>query len=387
MGAIAGGQVRNDDFFGRECEVRRIWRVLENGNVLLSAPRRVGKTSIIYNLRDKHKDEWLPIYMDLESCFTPKEFIEKLVNEGKKLGMLPTGWGEKILSRLDNLGGYGFKIGIRGPSSEDWKKMGNDIMAQFVKRAKGKKVLFLFDEFPLMLFNMMKKDEKMALDVLHWARDVRQSSELRFVYAGSIGIAIILRKLNSHDTINDVEEIKLDAYDDANAKGLIKKLLVGEKLFEDEEAIPEEIVTAFLSRSGNLPFFIQILTSVLSRMYHDSSLREISIDLIEKAYDEGVLGAERKKDFKSYYERLRGYYSEEERKAALNILGKIAEAGEMSKNSLHQIYMMHTKDSDDDNFKNLMEMLTDDFYLVCDNDTYSFWSTVLRDWWKKYKSA
>ena len=51
---ITGRPISSEsDFYGREQEVARIWRKLENDHVLLLAPRRVGKTSLMYCLRNE----------------------------------------------------------------------------------------------------------------------------------------------------------------------------------------------------------------------------------------------------------------------------------------------------------------------------------------------
>lgn len=52
IGPIAQGE----DFGDRELIIDDIWRVLEKGNVLLKAPRRFGKSSIMYKLYERPRD-------------------------------------------------------------------------------------------------------------------------------------------------------------------------------------------------------------------------------------------------------------------------------------------------------------------------------------------
>ncbi len=47
-----GSPVRGEDFFDREREQRRLWQHLATDHVLLLAPRRVGKTSLMLKLAD-----------------------------------------------------------------------------------------------------------------------------------------------------------------------------------------------------------------------------------------------------------------------------------------------------------------------------------------------
>lgn len=52
MHNLIGKPAEGEDFFDRVRETRRIWDRLDTDNVLLLAPRRVGKTSLMLRLRD-----------------------------------------------------------------------------------------------------------------------------------------------------------------------------------------------------------------------------------------------------------------------------------------------------------------------------------------------
>ncbi len=47
-----GNPVTGDDFFDREKEQEAIWRRLERDHIMLLAPRRIGKTSLMHRLCD-----------------------------------------------------------------------------------------------------------------------------------------------------------------------------------------------------------------------------------------------------------------------------------------------------------------------------------------------
>ena len=50
MKISVGNPVEGDDFFDREQEQLRAWRKLEGSHLLMLAPRRIGKTSLILRL-------------------------------------------------------------------------------------------------------------------------------------------------------------------------------------------------------------------------------------------------------------------------------------------------------------------------------------------------
>ena len=52
MHNLIGKPAEGEDFFDRERETRRLWERIDTDNVLLLAPRRVGKTSLMFRLRD-----------------------------------------------------------------------------------------------------------------------------------------------------------------------------------------------------------------------------------------------------------------------------------------------------------------------------------------------
>jgi hypothetical protein len=52
MKIVVGNPVEGVNFFGRELEQRQLWRKLETSHILMLAPRRIGKTSLIKRLRD-----------------------------------------------------------------------------------------------------------------------------------------------------------------------------------------------------------------------------------------------------------------------------------------------------------------------------------------------
>ncbi len=55
---IVGSPARDDDFCFREEFLDDLWDSLKKHNILLLAPRRTGKTSVMYRMLDRPKDTW-----------------------------------------------------------------------------------------------------------------------------------------------------------------------------------------------------------------------------------------------------------------------------------------------------------------------------------------
>ena len=78
---IVGSVVRGNDFFGRDKFVDQLWQKLETTNILLAAPRRFGKTSVMYRLLDSPRAGYHVIYFDLEPVTEPVDFVVTLVDK------------------------------------------------------------------------------------------------------------------------------------------------------------------------------------------------------------------------------------------------------------------------------------------------------------------
>jgi len=53
-----GPPATGDDFFDRETLLEDLWEAVDEGSVLLAAPRRVGKTSLMLRMRDQSPENW-----------------------------------------------------------------------------------------------------------------------------------------------------------------------------------------------------------------------------------------------------------------------------------------------------------------------------------------
>ena len=83
MSNITGPLVTGDNFFDRESEMGRLRAAVEAGNnVLISAPRRVGKSSLMLKLAGVLEGAgWRVARADVQECSDEAEFVRKLLTE------------------------------------------------------------------------------------------------------------------------------------------------------------------------------------------------------------------------------------------------------------------------------------------------------------------
>ncbi|MCJ8269900.1 MAG: hypothetical protein MJK04_10920, partial [Psychrosphaera sp.] len=79
MGPPAEGE---DKYFARDKIVKKILRRLNLGeNLLLSAPRRIGKSTILKHIQKNPQPDQIILYMAVMSVDSSEEFFKKLFNE------------------------------------------------------------------------------------------------------------------------------------------------------------------------------------------------------------------------------------------------------------------------------------------------------------------
>jgi predicted AAA+ superfamily ATPase len=67
MALRIGSPAEGEDFFERDVERAQLWRVLPGNHVVPSAPRRLGKTSLLKQLlREAEGHGLLPTYLDVD---------------------------------------------------------------------------------------------------------------------------------------------------------------------------------------------------------------------------------------------------------------------------------------------------------------------------------
>ncbi|MCK4447284.1 MAG: hypothetical protein KAW56_09405 [Candidatus Marinimicrobia bacterium] len=77
-----GNPVRGDNFFKRENLIEKIWEIIESeSNIMLVAPRRVGKTSLMFYLKDHPKENYHFIFLNTESVNNENEFFKRLLSK------------------------------------------------------------------------------------------------------------------------------------------------------------------------------------------------------------------------------------------------------------------------------------------------------------------
>lgn len=68
-----GPPATGEDFFDRERLLEDIWEATAKGSVLLAAPRRVGKTSLMLRMRDECPEGCAVFFIEAEDFSSPED--------------------------------------------------------------------------------------------------------------------------------------------------------------------------------------------------------------------------------------------------------------------------------------------------------------------------
>ncbi len=395
-----GAPVKGDDFFDREEEIRDIWNALERHSVFLASPRKFGKTSIMYQLRDDPKNGFISLYFEIEHVTSPEEFILELIegirkneNIWKSVESGISSFFKAVGERIEEIEISAIRMKLRESKNVDWKTLGKQLIKLITENEK--KLLLILDEFPEMIKLMIERDRKNKTSetkvFLGWFRSIRltipDNVKLRFIVGGSICLENLLKQINCIAKISDMIKIKVGSFSDDKANAFIKAL------FESEnKKIDDSISSAILEHLGTpIPFFIQIMITALLKESRNLN-REITPDFVEEVYETYLLGTDYKSYFEHYSLRLGEYYSniggeKDLIKAAKSILTEISIQSMVTKRQLYQLYLDETNQSHDESgFGALMSLFEDEFYIeyMAEEESYRFFSKLLKDWWYRH---
>jgi hypothetical protein len=250
-------------------------------------------------------------------------------------------------------------------------------------------VVFLLDEFPVMLASMADQHgTKRAQELMAWFSSLRLHGKdvlrrHRYVIAGSIGIDTLLRRINPPDKLRDFERLPVGAIAEEHAIRLAHDL--AESL---DIEISDALIQSGLDLIGpRVPYFIHLLFSQLAQL-RPMERHPLAPSWLDQVYREQVLGPTCKHYFDHYRDRLARYGKPLER-GAMAVLRGVANAptARVSASVLFDLYRhARGRGAGEVEFDELLADLECDWYLRLDPQTneYHFLVNVMRDWWQRW---
>ena len=366
-----GTPVEGMDFYGRKKEIELAQRRLQGNNLMLAAPRRVGKTSFAKIVMQKMGEQsWNGVFVDLEGLTETSAFFTTIHKELLKLPCIEKSQKIKEILR-DHAPNINFSATISGVEAK--MAMTKHVIDGFSNLQNNLQqlpdtTLIVLDEITVYLESLLRQGEDVVRSFLNQFRALRQNSgdHCRWIIASSIGVRNFASLHHLSDTLNDFADFPLGAYTDEEAKGLVSELAQSEGF-----SIDKDVTSYLLSRIGwPIPYFIQL---VISRL----TTAEVSMQDIDIAY-EGILQTTA---FETWSERLSKEYGENEpfARLLLNFLSLYPEG----KERLEIWETVKAKGLSEERFSTLLATLENDGYIGKSETVRFFRSPLLRDYWKR----
>jgi hypothetical protein len=385
-----GNPVEGDDFFDREKEQARAWRKLEGSHLLMLAPRRIGKTSLILRLcATAHEHGFKAAACSFAQCETEGDCVRLLIdtlkegNDGARL------WS-RLAETLERV--KGIKIGpvgldLNNHPDLEWRAVGEALGTTLAETDEN--WLICVDELPVFIVNLLKQGDegkRRARAFLYWFRDLRQRhyKKVKWLTAGSIGLDTVASRLGLTDAINDLEPFPLAAFDEPVALRFLAKLA-------ESYGIPmdEDIRKAIVKMVGwPVPYYLQLMFSQLREEW-DETGQAPDLSAIDRAF-ERLLDPAYRVHFDYWRQRLEEELGQPEAGHAAFLLDGISANPEGdTKATLSQRISSRIQEPEEaaKMLNYLLEVLTADGYLVERNDRYAYRLEWLRAYWQRRCAA
>ena len=378
-----GTPAQGSDFFGRTKILERLQKIIQSGShVLLSGPRRVGKTSVAQRLLYLLCNEgWNGIYVTFEGAQDETVIAQRVINALKEQGNLwntiNKGFQNIFKNANIDIEGFGIKIKYKKDDNEVANLL--EALGRAIKSIDGN-YLLIIDELPVFLASLEKKEDgpERVEAILNTLRSYRQyisdqNQKKVWFFCGSISLESFAATRNLSYTINDTRPFQLGAYDEDEAQAFLD--LACRKHFM---TFGENAKEHLLKKVGwPIPFYLAI---VFEAALLQATGKTIEVSHINSGYTKAL--EEHKKDFDQWIQRLQLHINNPQ--FHIEMLKLFARNNKTNFEYI-KAYTVGTE------WKNLSELhllavldqLVADGYIVLENGFYQYRSPLIRDYIKE----
>jgi hypothetical protein len=385
---IIGKPVSDHNFFGRGAALDELQAITEREHVLLLAPRRVGKTSLLHALakRVDRDGSAIGVYASVAAATNETQFVQTVLNaiyatkRGRKLkrGFVARALGLGRGVKSVKIAGSGVDLETRTPP---WQDDADRAFATVVTSELP--LLILIDELPVLVLALANSDPTGARvrAFLQWFRNLRQhpsgASKLRFVLAGSIGLDNVTRRHHLTDTINDLRLWPLGPFEPSAAHEFLGKLAASYEL----ELGPELGAAICNAAEWLIPYHLQVIFGALREHARTS---QPTIAMLG-AVLEGLI--DRRTYFSYWDERLHdslGAPSDSIARALLALCAQDSGGATPTAMSLTIASLVPDSAERSKALTWIVDVLSNDGYLVEQDGRWRFRSGLLRRYWMRH---
>lgn len=253
-----------NNFVGRaEMTTRARERLLAGSNLLLTDPRRMGKTFWMRTFAAREQS-FHSYFIDYEGTKTVDEFLIKTAEALIRDRSLPLRARNQLETIFDN-GEISLSKGplaIKGYFQQTPPYHLLTRVLSALENEDSKTIpIVMMDEVPMAINNIaVHEGTGSAEQLLQTLRALRQeTSRIRWIVTGSIGFHHVLRKINTtQGVLNDLNPVPLGPLADKEAEELASRLLLG-----IEQPLIDTVINELVKVTGGVPFLLHNVVKML----------------------------------------------------------------------------------------------------------------------------
>ena len=378
MGRLAEGLA----FFDRTEVIERAWDLLKTSNLLLLAPRRVGKSSLLNRMKEEGITHgYTTLYLGVPDAEDELDFIKRLIRAFRDADWAPGGWVDAFRAKLPADLEVVLKTGLLELKAKnfDWRRPAEELET-LLKGADSETVL-LIDELPLLIGSIVHQDPSgaRAERFLLWLKRLREQYRPRWFFAGSIGLDSVARKLKLSGTIHDLQPIELGEFSPEKARAY----LMGRGQFYQWQLMADTVDAILQAVEWPIPFHLNLVFEEL-RAVVSEGFGAPSPAMVEMAL--GRLMAHGRTHFDHWDERLAKMLDPRFPQYCEMILGLACREGNGVQIATLELRLSTEIRNDRERaeiLRQLLDLLISDGYLVRREGIVRFRSALLRRYWRE----
>ena len=392
--------VDGDRFYDREVDLEALMeRVRDGTHTLLTAQRRMGKTSLVRELlrRLAADDEFEPIFVDVEAANTSEDAVTEIAIQSRRAHVawdrIKSGFVNvlrELGDRVDTVSLSDVQVKLRaGIDSGNWRRKGDEIFAALA--GHDRRVVLAIDELPILVNRLLKGQDyrltperrQAADELMSWLRKNGQAhrGRITLLLSGSVGLGPILRQAELTAHANIYSPYELRPWDDATASNCVAELSETYSL-----ELPPEVRHDMCRRlRWMVPHHVQQFFDCLHEHLRRERRNQASLRDVDVVYAVDMLGSRGQVGLDHYEGRLKTVLGTDLYRIALDLLTEAAvPEGRLDDDAVAR-YREHfpiADDSDRHPIETVLHVLEHNGYLERCTGEYRFLSGLLEDWWR-----
>lgn len=374
--------------FDRDKESEQLWTHFSKGrNILMLAPRRIGKTVLLNRLRQEGEAKgYRAIILDVQGFREEKAFFQQMcaviqeeLGVGASLLAAFTDKLRHVVKGADTTGGDWRQLLL----STDWREFASHLLAHLNNDKDGKPWLVLLDEIPIFALALLKTHGMDRVqDFLYTLRNFRQKyPNVRWLYTGSIGMDTIARRHSVEGALNDLVAYPLKPFDEDTAARFLANVAQ-----ENGRQMSPVAAQHIITRLGWLsPYYLEkIAHEACGQIASDKTIEQADADVAMNA----MLDLDKRTYWSTWREHLDRNFSDPEQTHLFSMLAVIARSpdGFATHDTLLTV-LNRGEPVGITQLRTYLDTLEADGYLIeYDHapNCHRFRMGLLRDWWLRY---